>query len=341
MKRAVASAFTGLFLASSLTFGQVGDEQKTFATYQEMRARVGELYAEKNYSEAAAVLERALDQFPERILANTYNLATMYVLMGNPDKGMALLESSLERGIWYGTFDFAAPLWTPVKDMPSYKQFAEKNEVKWREAQKKTAMKLEIVTPEGYSPDKPYPLFIALHGGGENIAALKPNWVSEKLKKEYIVAFVQSSQIISMDGYWWDDVKTTAKEVGEAYRSVCEKHSIRKEDIIVGGFSSGGMASLVVSLTNTIPAGGFIALCPGVPEQVSDAEIRRAAGLGVRGTIITTEMDERREAQRQFADRLNRLGLQYQFSLTPNIGHWYPKDLDLRIDQAIEHIRNR
>ena len=32
-------------------------------------------------------------------------------------------------------------------------------------------------------------------------------------------------------------------------------------------------------------------------------------------------------------------GLPYEFSVTPNIGHWYPDDFAERLDRAIAHIR--
>jgi len=29
------------------------------------------------------------------------------------------------------------------------------------------------------------------------------------------------------------------------------------------------------------------------------------------------------------------------FVVTPNIGHWIPEDIEVKIDQAIDHIRQR
>ena len=72
--------------------------------------------------------------------------------------------------------------------------------------------------------------------------------------------------------------------------------------------------------------------------MVSDEDIRQAVGRGVRGTILSTELDNRLEKQRRLSDRFRVLGLQYQFVVTPNIGHWYPENLDKLIDQAIAHI---
>lgn len=78
-----------------------------------------------------------------------------------------------------------------------------------------------------------------------------------------------------------------------------------------------------------------------LPENVTEEDMRQAARRGIRGTILTTEMDQRLPGQRKLADDFSRLGLQYQFVLTPNVGHWYPDDLDRQIDQAIAHIFSR
>ena len=57
-----------------------------------------------------------------------------------------------------------------------------------------TSVKIEAVTPSGYDPAKKYPLFIALHGGGE-----------------FITAYVQSTQVASMTGFHWQDAAVTNK----------------------------------------------------------------------------------------------------------------------------------
>ncbi len=46
-------------------------------------------------------------------------------------------------------------------------------------------------------------------------------------------------------------------------------------------------------------------------------------------------MDQRVEAQRALVERLAKLGLKIEFHLTPNIGHWFPKDFETLLDQAI------
>lgn len=45
----------------------------SFASYDEMRAEVVRLSDEKRCAEAAAILEKAVDAYPDRLRTNTYN----------------------------------------------------------------------------------------------------------------------------------------------------------------------------------------------------------------------------------------------------------------------------
>jgi len=145
-----------------------------FATYQEMRAYIGKLFQKKEYAEAAKILEKALTQFPDHLHANTYNLALMYVHLEEAGKALKILEYDLDQGGWFGKYDFMNEMWAPLRELEEFKSFEKKNEAKRQEAQKTAEPKLEVFTPENYDKDKKYPLFIALHGGGENIDSFKP-----------------------------------------------------------------------------------------------------------------------------------------------------------------------
>jgi predicted esterase len=307
-------------------------------SYAEMRAYLGELFEQKKYAEGAAMLERVLDRFPDHVRANTYNLAAARLLMGQPDKAIDALEEGLRRGAFYSRWDFDGAVMSPLKQHPRFPAFLQANSERIAEADKKASMKLEVGTPPGYDPARRYPLFVALHGGGENVAMLKPNWVSPRLQSEFIVAYVQSSQVASMDGFHWQDEDRTRHDLQAAYGEVVAKYPVDPDRVIVGGFSSGGFASLVTAFHQTLPARGFVALCPEVPATITDADITAAVTRGLRGSLLTTELDRRVESQRALADRWKKLGLDGDFSVTPNIGHWFPKDFGQQLDRAIERI---
>lgn len=313
-------------------------DTRELGAYEDLRAQVGELYKQKKYAEAAALLERMLDRFPENVRANTYNLALMRVLLGDRDRAMQALEDGLRRGVFYGKWDFEAETLAPLKQHGRFPAFWAQNLARLEEAQRNATMKLEVVTPAGYDPARSYPLFIALHGGGESLAQFTPAWVSPRLRAEFITAYVQSSQVASMTGFHWQDEPLTRRDLDAAYREVLVKYPVDRSRVLVGGFSSGGFAAMVAAFHQVLPVRGFVALCPEVPTSISDAEIAAAAKRGLRGSLLTTELDRRIEAQRLLADRWKALGVDGEFVVTPDIGHWYPKDFGQQLDRAIDRI---
>lgn len=313
-------------------------DKREQGSYAEMRAYLGELFEQKNYAEAAAMLERVLDRFPENVRANAFNLAVARVYLGQPDKAIDALEVGLRRGIFYSRWDFDGEVMSPLKQNARFAAFWKANLDRLAEADRKSTMRLEVVTPPGYDATKRYPLFVALHGGGETIAALKPNWVSPRLQAEFIVAYVQSSQVASMTGFHWQDEDRTRRDLQAAYADVVARYPVDPDRVIVGGFSSGGFASLVTAFHQTLAVRGFVALCPEVPASVTDDDIAAAVKRNLRGALITTELDHRVAAQRAFAERWKKAGLDAEFAVTPNIGHWFPKDFAEQLDRAIARI---
>lgn len=332
----------GILLAAIVFVGGQQVTEEKFSSYEEMRAHIGKLYQKKEYAEAARILEWALTRFPDHLEANAFNLALMHMQLQEHDKAIEALEYGLEHGVWFGKYAIGAEIWAPLREKERFQAFLEKNEAKRQEAQKSAQQKLEVFVPEGYDKDKTYPLFIALHGGGENIDVFKPQWTSDLLKREFIVAYPQSIQMVSMTGYsWTEDIELSKKEIREAYEKVLQDYPVDPARVIVGGFSSGGVASLEVVLDNTIPVIGFVVLCPPKPDDFTAEKLGEVRQRGIRGTVLTTEMDPRLPDQKEMAAMMEAVGLAHEFIVTPNIGHWYPENLAELIDNAIAHIRHK
>jgi predicted esterase len=334
-----ASLIVAVLLIAFVLVKSQEQEDTQFTSYKEMRAHAMKLYQQKEYAEAVEILEKALTQFPDHLHANTFNLALMYVLLDDADKALKILEYGLDQGVLYGKYDFLDEMWAPLRKVDGFHSFNQKNEAKRLEFQKAAEPKLEIFAPENFDKSKKYPLFIALHGGGENIDVFKPQWTSDLLKKDFIVAYPQSSQMITINGFnWTEDMEVTKKEIKEAYEKVIQKYPVDTSQVIIGGFSSGGVASLEVVLDDTIPAIGFVVLCPAKPDGFTAEKVSKAKERGIRGTLITTEMDPRLPDQKDMAAIMKAEGLDLEFIVTPNIGHWYPENLSEMIDAAISHI---
>ena len=331
-----------LIIGMSLVFGQEEKRTREFTHYQEMREYFGNLYQQKKYKEAIEILENHLDRFPDHLEANAYNIAISYGQLKQYQKAMNALQYGLDRGVWFSIYAFESEFWAPFKKLERFEKILIRNEELRQEAQKLAKPDLLVLPPEGYREEQKYPLFIALHGGSSNIANFREVWKSEKMEKEFITAYVQSSLLVGMGRYAWTvDMEITKREIVEAYNMVTEKYPVDEKEIIIGGFSAGGVAALEVTLSHSIPATGFVVLCPAKPGSFNKENIIEAKERGIRGTILTTEMDPRLPDQKEMVEALKTEGFQYQFVVTPNIGHWFPKDLDKKIDEAIYHIRNR
>jgi dipeptidyl aminopeptidase/acylaminoacyl peptidase len=230
-------------------------------------------------------------------------------------------------------------LWKPYKDLKIFRDFLAKNTAIRLEKQRISKPKLVVSIPEGYDPAKTYPLFIALHGGGENIENFRAEWTSNRLQSDFLVAYLQSSQVVSMDGFGWtEDLELAKREIRDAFETVSGAYPVDGSRVIIGGFSSGGVASLETSLAGILPLAGFVVLCPGRPDGFTAARVKEAARRGLRGTLLTTEMDQRIEEQKAMAQLMDREGLPCEFIVTPDIGHWYPEDLGAQIDRAVSRI---
>jgi len=336
MKKTIVILWT--VLASLSWASGTAQEKREFGSYKEMREYLGDLFNQKKYSEAAILLESVLNRFPDNVLANTYNLATARIFLGEIDKALQALEEGHRRSIYYGIWDFEGALWEPLKKIERFEAFRKQNSARIEEIQKKTSMKIEVVVPQSYDTAGKYPLFIALHGGGESNADFKPNWTSPRLRSEFITAYVQSSQVAGMRGFHWQDAALTRRDLQAAFKQILGQYRVDEGRVLIGGFSSGGFGTLITAFHGSLPVRGFVSLCPEVPQTISDEDILAAKARGLRGTLLTTDLDNRVERQKELAGRWEKLGLETEFHVTPDIGHWYPKDFEQLLDRAIGQI---
>lgn len=313
-----------------------------FEDYLGMRAHLGELFEQGELQQAADLLEEALSRFPDHLAANAFNMAYINGQLGNTPKGLEAMNYAHEQGVWFNVFGLQGPAFEAYQGLPEFKIVVKRNEAMRQQDQATAEPGLKVVLPEDYSGDSQYPLFIALHGGGGNMEAFSETWQSTLLGREFIIAYLQSSRLVSMTGYsWMEDIEISRREITEAYERLLEQYLIDAEQVIAGGFSAGGVAALEVMLANDIPLQGFVVLCPPLPEGFKAPALEQATQRGVRGTLMTTEMDPNIDAQQDMAAMLKSAALPHQFIVTPDVGHWIPDNLGEMVDSAIVHIRGR
>lgn len=329
-----------LLFSMSLAACDRQQDDYPFDDYESMRTHLGELMEQQRLHAAAALLEEALPRFPDQLEANAFNLAYVCGVLGNRSRGLEGFYYAFDRGVWFNIYGFEASYYDSYREMDAFKEILAKNDSLRLAAQATATADLKVVMPDSYSSDRQYPLFIALHGGSSNMEEFSDVWVSDLPRAEFITAYVQSSQVVSMTGFsWTQDLEISRREITAAFRQVADDYSIDRSEIVVGGFSAGGIAALEVVIGNDFPTAGFVTLCPPPPENLTEQVITQMRDRGVRGTILTTEMDPNVDAQREMAALLEDARFPHEFVVTPNVGHWIPDDLNEMIDRAVEHIR--
>ncbi|MBT4402027.1 MAG: hypothetical protein HN936_08510 [Bacteroidetes bacterium] len=338
MKSICIVAILIFFIAAHESVGQTTCEP-LFKTNKEAHNLFLDLYNQGSFEDAANILRKSYKMFPDNLEANTFNLAIALGHLNELDEGLSVLIYGLEQGIWYNVLALSHDLFSPYLDFPGFADLKERNIAKKNEASLLSKTQYIVKTPKDYDKEIPYPLFIGLHGAGESLKAFPDVWTSNKVSENCISVYIQSSQMVSLTGYTWsDDMDLSVKEIDSIFTLVRDSFPVLEDQVIISGFSSGGIAAMEVTLRNTFPVAGFISLCPDRPEAFSDENIAKAKDRGVRGIILTTELDPRIELQKEMSDELTRIGLSNFIVITPNTGHWIPDDLGEQIDKALKYI---
>lgn len=339
MRQIIEFLILGLLVAAIPVFGQ-GKNQKPYSNYQEAEQVCTNLYYEGKYKEAIRVLEMAKTDFPGQYDEIIWSLAVNYCLDGQAKESMAAFQEALDKGVCIPDPSFYN-YWEPLEKYPEFKKMRERNTRLRQLAQSKSKPAFDVILPEGYHKGKSYPLFVALHGWGGNNDWFRMYWTSERLSKEFILVYMQSSQVVKTNGYCWDDIAKARQEIRGMYDTVLKQYAVDQDKIYIGGFSQGGKTSLDIAFEQTLPIKGFVLLCPGggIPEALTNpAAIKQAQQTKLRAVIITGDKDSSLKEQKEVIAILKQSGIPYRFTINPNMYHFFPPDFPNQLDNALNFL---
>ena len=157
------------------------------------------------------------------------------------------------------------PAYTPeLEKLDGYEAFLEKNQELLDEASKTSKTEFMVQLPDNYLETNQYPLMLIMHGGWGSIPDIQYNYISEKLKSEFIVAYFQGS-IVRASGLRSFEMEEWQPKIKQGFEKIISKYSVDTTRIILGGPSAGGYRSLVLGLNHTIPASGLLLSFPVYP----------------------------------------------------------------------------
>ncbi|WP_160646053.1 alpha/beta hydrolase [Chengkuizengella marina] len=287
--------------------------------------------------EALKMVEQCVKDYPENLYVINQDLASLYSELNLHEKANQVLNEALDRGIWYPK-EFFQSVW----DLKEYGQTVSRWSEISSQAKENSKPKYEVILPTEYNPNKTYPLFIALHGWGEDIPMFREFWNSNQIKKEYILVYIQSSQMVGSFHYCWTHNKQSHEEIEETMSEIFSKYLINYEQIIVGGFSEGAALSMDIALNHTyLPVKGFIALNPNKPNIFTTENILRSKQRGMSGSIITGDQDQCYNEQIEMVSMFDENGFNCFFTVKENFGHWFPENLSEKLDDSLEYINKQ
>jgi len=316
-----------------------------YTKYWKMDSAINTLYNQNKYREALNILEKASEcLLPKEFEKYRFNImlskAIFYCLEQMFEEAISIIESLINQGLACDNDIFEM---LPTKQDIRYVELKKKNDVYLEKARKKAKFKYIVHTPKDYTIEKKYPLFLALHGDPGNIDEFSEYWKPDEfLKKDFIFAYVQSSQLLIQEGYGWtENLSISRNEIKEFYNLVSQQYSIDNNCILIGGFSGGAIASIDVIMSNAIPIKGFIALGPGLTESFTKENVKLAAERGVKGVLMEGELLMPLPEQEEMVNTFDEIGFKHKFLINQGIGHAIPEDLSYKLNQAIEFICNR
>jgi predicted esterase len=320
---------------------------QTDDSYQLLDARVMELYREQNYAEALDLLTAEGPRYPGHETDVSYMRSCLAARTGDYGLAVEILEQALEQGTWFGEMLLRrSPSWQPLQGRPDFERVAAAClERQHAEQAGRPPARYSALIPEGGTP--PYRSIVALHGNGENPRKALDGWRAVT-GDGWLLAAIESSQIIQSDGYVWDDTEVALREIREQYAALAADHELSADDLVIAGFSMGGHTALQVALSGTIPARAFILLGPGGPDPGEDDPVSwlpliqeaRSRGVRLRGYLLAGQDDEitQVETQRRLAGFLTEQGIPCGFEAVPGVAHAYPLDFGPIIARALAFV---
>jgi dienelactone hydrolase len=310
-----------------------------------MDAEAMGLYGEQRFSDVLDLLNREGDAYPDRAWYVLYLRSCMAARVGEPEMALRTLRDALDRGYWYGQeMVRQSPSWQSLQGVPEFERIAEICMAREAEALANSAPRLFTVEPEGgCTGEGACPLFIALHGNGDNGRRALEGW-RPAASEGRLLAAPQSSQITGYEAFVWDDQEKALLELAAHYSALSAEYAVDEKRVVVAGFSMGGDTALRAALQGTVPAKGFVLLGPGGPTidhpQAALPLIQAAKSRELRGYILLGENDDDvlHAEIRTLVQMLNENGIPCELEMLPNVRHQYPRDPAPSIRRALVFV---
>ncbi len=307
--------------------------------FDELRDRVYELYGEGRFEEIGALIDGAVERFPDHRSSITYWQACIDSLLGDPEGAVLGLWRGAEDGMFWPENSLRTdPDLTAARSLPSFG--AVLNAAR-RSSERANANRLERPEVLVFGPmdGSARGVLIGLHMYARTAAESARYW-RPATEMGLAVAVPQSTQISGDGEPAWPDAVVTGRDARLAREEALERYPSAAAATIVGGASQGGARAAAIALSGEpFPCRGLIAVVSAFPDLPDvQAAALGAAARGLRAWLVTGDHDSTRDEVERLHRELVAAGVPTELNFVPGLGHEFPNDFPDRLRRAVAFV---
>lgn len=299
--------------------------------FVELQNELFRLFEKGEFDAIYRCIDEAKREFPERIDKTSFWEACAFSVEGKYEEAIVILNEALQKGIWWNphTLIYDEDL-KGLRDKIGFKTIVQKCEEILKKQQLTAHPKLFT-----YGNEKALAGIFSLHWRGSNINDFAPYWCEEKILREYMLGFSQSSQIYGMNSYSWDNHEIAIKDVMKSFNDFTNKYNL--EDIIIAGASQGGNIAIELALKNMLEAQKFIAVIPAIRDvEAIESMVISNDITNVKGYIVTGDKDPFYENTLQLMSMFEKYNVNCKLIVREGLGHLFPEDFTQILKNIME-----
>ncbi len=310
----------------------------SYNQYRQFRSEVHRLYTSGDYSAALNRLDQSAQAFPDQAPQINYMLICLLALTAPAPVALSAFQHALDQGYWYPPATLHAdPDLASLQGRPEFERMVATCAGRFDQAAKTARPERIVLTPPP-GTSEPYPVLLAFHGRNAAAASSQPYWES-LAERGWLVALLQSSQVVGVGSYAWDDRQQSIEEARGHFDELSGSYPIHLQRLVLAGFSQGAGLAIWLALHKLLPATGFIAVAPylhGVEDLIEQPQAIPANRL--RGYLITGDLDQHQEMFAQIEKLLQARQVSYLREKHPHLDHDFPAGFNQCLENALRFI---
>lgn len=311
--------------------------------FRELAKRVFELHRLEEYAKAYELVTKEGHGYPERENTIFYWRVCLASRMADTELALDLFEQALDAGHWFWRTGLREdPDLEQLQGLPRFENFVSISTERQDNVRAEANPSALIFEPESRETDLTtnMPLLLVLHGNYSSAEDAAQHWRTASLD-QWLVVLPQSTQPGGPGSFVWNDRDWTEEEVRFHYASIVDRYEVDESRTVLAGFSMGARWAMWFALTGLLPANGFIAISPFLPDPARFKPLIAAArDRELRGYLVVGEQDmEAKAGALEVSGSMKSEGLGCELEIHPDLGHDYPTEFDEVLGRALAYVR--